>query len=327
MTSARDRNFRPLPFLSNPHVQTILGHVLAWPRDRLPTWQHTVRLPDGDALVLHETASAAARAESPIVLLVHGLGGCHQSNYMRRVLARLTAAGLRVARLDLRGAGAGVALARRRYNAACSHDVLAAVADLHARYPHAPVAVAGFSLGGNIVLKMAGELGPTPPPNLHAVAAVNPPIDLLRCSAMISRLPFYDAFYVRLLRQQSLDHARHFPDVPMPTFPQRMTLWQFDEAYTAPRGGYDSVEHYYRAAAALPHIPNIALPTFVLTAQDDPFVAAQPIADITNPAVSVHVTPQGGHLGFLGSDGRGGWRWMEARLADWLVRAVKPSGR
>src|SRR5688500_14272204 len=149
--------FRPLPLLYNPHVQTVLGNLLRWTRDRLPARTDTVPLPDGDALAVHDTCPPTWSEGDPIVVLLHGLGGCHQSSYMRRMANRLTALGLRTARVDLRGAGAGVTLARRFYNAGCSDDIRAVLQQLAGRHPEAPLFVVGFSLGGNIALKLAGE--------------------------------------------------------------------------------------------------------------------------------------------------------------------------
>jgi predicted alpha/beta-fold hydrolase len=181
----------------------------------------------------------------------------------------------------------------------------------------------GFSLGGNIVLRFAGECGSTALPNLRAVATIGPPIDLVRCSEMISRLRFYDAFYVRHLVRQVTEHHRWFPDLPVVAFPRRTTLRMFDDLYTAPRWGYADALDYYRQASALSGMGAIRVPTYILTARDDPFVAVQPFEELTpNPAVEVHISAHGGHLGFLGVDGIGGIRWAETQLVSWLTNMV-----
>ena len=318
-------NFRPLPFLSNPHVQTILGNLLSGVPRRLRSERRIVALPDGDRLALHETPSREVAA--PIVLLVHGLGGCHRSPYMQRTAARLSALGWRVLRMDLRGAGAGMRLARRFYNAGCSQDLREVITSVVARFPGTPLAVVGFSLGGNIVLKCAGEMGEQTPSELRGVAAVAPPIDLVRCSELIARYPLYDAFYVRHLTQQVAKHQRCFPDLPCVQFPRRLLLRTFDDLYTSPRWGFKDSLDYYSQASSLPWIGSIRVPTFILTSRDDPFVAVEPFEQLA-PAktLEVNIANHGGHMGFLGFDGTTGIRWSESRVIDWLVGLVRAQG-
>jgi predicted alpha/beta-fold hydrolase len=309
--------FRPFPLLGNPHVQTLLGNFLAGPRLRLASVAEFVLLPDADQIVMHVTTAPAWRPGGPIAVLVHGLGGSSESGYMRRITELLATAGVRVCRLDLRGCGAGVSLARRFYCAAGSDDIRAVLEHLHARHPGSPLLLAGFSLGGGIVLKAAGEfrIG-----GLGAVAAVAPPLDLIRCSELIRRQPLFDAFYVRNLVRQVRDHERHRPDLRRMRFPRRLTLRQFDDLYTAPRWGFAGVDDYYHKASALPWVSAIRIPTFLLTARDDPFIAVESFEELAPaPHREVHISPRGGHLGFLGPDGRGGVRWAERRVVDWLL--------
>jgi predicted alpha/beta-fold hydrolase len=315
--------FRPLPLLGNPHVQTILGNLLTGVPRTLRVAKRVVPLPDGDRVVIHETPPRAAHPREPIALFVHGLGGSHRSAYMVRMTNRLGALGWRVIRMDLRCAGAGLRLARRFYNAACSADVRSVVEHLAAAFPQAPLAVLGFSLGGNIVLKFAGELAERPLPTLAAVAAIAPPIDMIRCSELIAQYPLYDAFYVHHLTSQVTLHQQYFPDLPRVVFPRRLTLRQFDELYTAPRWGYADALDYYRRASALPWIPAIRMPTFILTARDDPFIAVEPFEALQSAAVEVHISAHGGHLGFLGADGVGGIRWAETQMVNWLTKQIE----
>ncbi len=257
-------------------------------------------------------------------MLVHGLGGCHRSAYMARMANRLGDLGWRVFRMDLRGAGAGIRLARRFYHAGCSADVRAVADSLAADFPQAPLGVIGFSLGGNIALKFAGESAACPPSTLRAVATIAPPIDLVRCSELIAHYPLYDAFYVHHLTTQVAQHQRHFPELPRIDFPRRTSLRQFDDLYTAPRWGYADALDYYRQASALPWIPAIGVPTYILTARDDPFVGVEPFDALpAHPSVEVHISAHGGHMGFLGGDGNGGIRWAETQLANWLTKQIK----
>jgi predicted alpha/beta-fold hydrolase len=180
----------------------------------------------------------------------------------------------------------------------------------------------GLSLGGNIVLKLAGEVDMYPVPALERVAAVSPPIDMVRCSALIAlpRNRLYERHYVRSLMGQFVRHQQFFRDLPPIQFPRRLTLRLFDDLCTAPRCGFAGALDYYRRASSLPFIPRIRVPAFVLTARDDPFIDVRPFETLAAPPnVEIHITRRGGHLGFLGWDGAGGIRWAERRVVDWVL--------
>src|SRR5262245_37723086 len=317
------RPFRPLPFLGNPHVQTILGHLLTGRVPRLPARQRQVVLPDGDRLVLHDRTPPGWRPGERIVVLVHGLCGSGRSGGVLRLAAALLPHGLRVVCVDLRGAGSGAGLARRTYNAGCSQDVRAALAALHRAEPASPLVLVGFSLGGNVVLKLAGEAAADPVPNLERVAAVAPPADLEGSSELLARPRnrLYELYFVRQMVGMARRQGRLFPDLPRFRFPRRLGLRGFDEIYTAPLWGYAGALDYYRRASAAPLLARIRLPAFLLTARDDPFVTPEPLAALPPaPGREVHILERGGHLGFLGWDGAGGIRWLEHRLSAWILR-------
>jgi predicted alpha/beta-fold hydrolase len=241
---------------------------------------------------------------------------------MERMTVLLLARGVRVLRVDLRGCGQGTALARRTYNGACSPDVRAVAEEIQRREPGSSLMLIGFSLGGNIVLKLAGEAAAHGLPGLERVAAVAPPIDMIR-SAELLALPhnrLYDRHFAQTLVNQIRRHERCFPDLPVAHFPRGLTLRIFDELYSAPRGGFADALDYYRRASSGPLIASIAVPTLILTARDDPFIAVEPFESLRVPAhVEIRVVSHGGHLGFLGRDGAGGIRWAERRVADWVT--------
>jgi predicted alpha/beta-fold hydrolase len=317
--------FRPWLWLRNPHLQTILG--VYWKGKAFPhaTTRRRVRLVDGDQLVLHDTVPPAWQPTDPVALLVHGLSGNHRSGAIVRTARLLLARGARVVRLDLRGTGAGFPLARRCYNAGCSADVRAALEAVHRLAPQAPLWLAGVSLGGNVALKLAGEAAGRPVPNLAKVVAVAPPVDLEACMVLLThpRNRIYDRHFVGELVTEARRRARLFPDPPLPPFPRRMTLRLFDELYTAPRAGFRDAADYYQRSSSAQFVPHIRVPTLILAARDDPFVAAGPIERLDRPAsVEVRLTEHGGHVGYLGSDGAGGFCWGERAVARWLTESV-----
>ena len=315
--------FRPFPLLSHPHLQTFLGHLLPGPTVSLPTREVVLRLPDGDCLVLHDNTSPGWRPGGRMALILHGLTGSHNSPGVERIAARLLAHGLRTVRLDQRGAGKGLPLARHCYHAGRSDDVRAALEEMHRWSPDSPITLVGVSLGGNLVLKAAGETAEHPVPYLDRVAAMNPPIDVGRCAALMARPPnrMYDQYFVNLLVKDAWQRQRYFPDLPPLGFPRRMTTRLFDDLYTAPRNGFADALDYYRRSSSLPLIGRITVPTLILTARDDPFIAVEPFEEIKTPDnVQVCILPHGGHIGFVGWDGSGGVRWAESRVVDWVVK-------
>lgn len=321
-------DFRPLPLLGNAHVQTVLAFLLTGPAFPHPTRSCAVELPDGDRLMLHDSVPPDWEPGRPIALLVHGLGGSHQSAHIVRQAVALWRHGLRVVRVDLRGAGAGIALARRTYHAGCSDDLRAAVAAVHADAPTSPIVLMGQSLGGNAVLKLAGESADDPVAGLTRVVAVGPPIDLAACCELLSRPRnlVYDQFFVRSLIGHLRRRQQVLPDLTLPRFPRWMTVRLFDELYTAPALGLDGADAYYRFASSAPLIERIPVPTLILTARDDPFIAVGPFERLSVPDhITVRIAQRGGHLGFLGHDGNGGVRWAERHVAAWAARTEAPT--
>jgi predicted alpha/beta-fold hydrolase len=315
-----ERGFRPLPLLGNPHVQTILGAFLPGRACPSPQRRLLVDLGDGDRLLLHENTPRTWQPTRPMALLVHGLTGHHASPYNRRLAALLLDRGVRVFRIDLRGNRPGLALARQPYHAGRTEDLRLALACLHDLAPTAPLLLAGVSLGGNLALKLAGELPEHPVPGLVRVAALNPPIDLEACSRLLERPGnrIYEKRFVRGLAEDAVRRRRYFPDLPEVRLPRRMTLRQFDDLYTAPRSGFAGVADYYRRASSLPLIPRIPVPALILTARDDPFIAVEPFEELrVGGHIQVHIAPHGGHVGYVGWDS-GVIHWAERTLADWL---------
>lgn len=315
-------SFRPPFWLRNPHAQTVVG--VLWKGSAFPhqAVRRRVRLSDGDQLVLHDTVPMGWQPGEPVAVLVHGLGGTHRSGGIVRLARLLLSRGVRTVRLDLRGAGAGFHLARGCYNAGCSADVRVALDAVHRAVPHSPVWLAGISLGGNIALKLAGEAAEHPVANLTRIAAIAPPVDLEACVAMISkpRNRFYEWHFVRDLVREARRRARLFPEPPLPGFPRRPSLRTFDDLYTAPRAGFRDAAEYYARSSSGQFVPLIRVPTLILAARDDPFVAYEPIERLVRPAnVIVRLTDHGGHGGFLGADGAGGLCWGERAVAAWLL--------
>jgi len=289
-----------------------------------------VTLADGDRIVLHEDAPAeeglagAAFGEGRIALLAHGLGGSHLSGYMQRTAAKLAARGVRVIRMDLRGSGRGFAHARHPVHAGRSDDVAAVLAWIGERHPGQPVTTVGYSMGANMVLRMAGKFGGHAPANLARVMAVCPPIDLAHCSDGMQRglNRHYDRRFVRGLMAHIGRRRREIPDVLdriLDPAPQR--LIDFDDQFTAPLCGFADVHDYYAQASSAPLLPRIAVPALIIAAADDPIICVRMFQKATySPTTQLVITPSGGHLGFIGVGGIDpDRRWLDWRTIEWVL--------
>lgn len=312
--------FRPAPLLANPHLQTIVGAQVRLTRPP-PSTTLLAPLDDGDRLALEVSTPEGWSPGDRTVLLIHGLCGCQESNYLVRIARKLYRLGIRAVRMNQRGCGSGRGLARRLYHSGRSEDVLAAVRALREASPVS--SVVGFSLGGNMALKLAGELGAAAREHFDQVVAICPPANLLACAYLISRPSsrVYDQFFIRLLRRMVGDRHRLFPDLGPVALPDELTLYGFDDIYTAPQSGFRNALDYYTRSSSAPLVPNVQVPCHILFAEDDPFIDAAALDGVRVPAnVKVVRTRHGGHLGFLGMPGaEGGFRWMDAQVVRWVT--------
>jgi predicted alpha/beta-fold hydrolase len=315
--------FEPHPWLRSGHAQTIAGRYWAVPRVRLEATAHQVVLADGDRLVVLESVPPGWASAHPTAVLVHGLAGCAEAPYMVRLGVRLVRQEIRVVRVNLRGAGAGFGLARGIYHAGRSEDLRAVLGWLDPRSGGAPVALVGFSLGANLVLKVAAEAAAgLAAPGLDCVLAANPPIDLAACARRMMRPEnrLYDRNFVRWLRTMVRRLHRRFPELGPVDLDGVRTLYDFDDRYTARRNDFASADDYYARCSLLTALARIATPGLIIHARDDPFIPPEPFEHVPLPAsLSLELVRHGGHLGYLSRrPWQGDRRWLDARLTAWL---------
>lgn len=319
--NGRPGSFRPPPLLKNAHVQTIAATQFRLTRPP-PSTTLFVRLDDGDQLALEVSTPKTWRPDGRTVLLIHGLCGCQDSSYLVRIAKKLFRRGLRAVRMNQRGCGTGHGLARHLYHSGRSEDVLAAVRALRTTSAAGRLSVVGFSLGGNMALKLAGELGDAAREHFDRLVAICPPANLLGCAYLISRPSsrIYDQFFVRLLRRMVAERHLLFPDLGPVELPAELTLYQFDDVYTAPQSGFKNALDYYARASSAPLVPNVHVRCHILFAEDDPFIDPAALDGVRVPAnVEITRTRYGGHLGFLGIPGMdGGFRWMDSKILEWV---------
>ena len=314
--------FVPHPVLRGGHVQTLAGRYLPGKPARLPSTYREIKLPDGDALALLDSIPEVWSPGGPAALLVHGLAASANASYVRRLGGLLFGEGVRVVRLNLRGAGLGFGLARGTYHAGRTEDLRAAVEWVAARAPGSPIGLVGYSLGANLALKLAAEAVDSPVSGLDCVLAANPPLDLAACCRNIG-LPgnrLYDRNFVRALRADVARLHGAFPDLGEVGLEGVETLRDFDDRYTAPRNGFAGADAYYSSASSRDLVGRITLPGLLVHALDDPFVPPSAFEGVDfGPGLEVEITAFGGHLGYLSrSPWRGTRRWLDVRFASWL---------
>jgi hypothetical protein len=264
---------------------------------------------------------------------LHGLEGSSEAHYVRGIADKGFRAGLNVIRLNQRNCGGTEHLSPGLYHSGLTQDPAAVLRELIEVDGLPAVAVAGYSLGGNLALKLAGDYGSSAPPALRAICAVSPTMDLERCVTALERREnrIYEWNFVRNLKARMRRKARLFPGrFPLNGLSRIQTVRQFDDAFTAPYHGFRDAHDYYFRASALRVIDRIQVPTLIVSAQDDPFVPAEPFHDraVTgNPLITVELTSEGGHCGFIseaqtyGDDGY----WAERRIVEFVIeRCAEP---
>lgn len=316
--------FEPHPWLRSGHAQTIAGRYWPLPRPWLASTAHEVSLSDGDRLLVLESIPPGWHCPRPTAMLVHGLAGCADAPYVVRLSAHLLRLGIRVIRVNLRGAGRGFGLARGIYHAGRSDDLREILVWLTSRPGRSPIAAIGFSLGANLVLKLSAEAGDDPAgaPGLDCVVAANPPLDLAACARRMSRPEnrIYDWNFVRWLQSMTQRLHRRFPELGPPGIEGVRTLYDFDDRYTARRNGFASADDYYERCSLLTRLVRIKVPGLVVHAMDDPFIPYEPLGRASwSSDLSLELVRHGGHLGYLSRrPWRGDRRWLDARLTTWL---------
>ena len=309
------------------HRQTLLGY---WFRRDL-RWEAAVEDLVVDAgedvrLLARVTWIEGRRDERPLLVIVHGLGGCDAAGYAVAIGRLALSRGWHVARMNMRGAGDAEALCPRLYNAGLDGDLVAVLAALA---PEAgPLAVAGFSLGANLSLLTVARGGPRVPSSLAAVAAVSPPLDLAACVDAMERPAnrLYQAYFLRNLKAAYRSRQQRRPDLYEAGRELRLrTIREYDDAITAPYGGYGSAEEYYRKSSAGPLLTALTRPAFILAAADDPLVPAESVSRWPLPAsgmVQREMTATGGHVGFAAPTSAPGRFWAAERVMAFVSEAV-----
>jgi predicted alpha/beta-fold hydrolase len=304
--------FRPRRYLSNGHLQTIVGNYL--PReDRLPPPEPT--LVEVSPATQNQIASQIlchchwqpieVRATRPTAIIVHGLEGSSNSQYVIGNSNKLWQAGANIVRMNMRNCGSTEQLTPTLYHSGLSADVLAVLRHFTTLYALESISLIGYSMGGNLVLKLAGDLGVQAPPQLRSVIGISPAIDLGPSADALHHplnrlyeLKFLRALLRRFRRKVSLFPRAYDANQAVGV----RSLRDFDHRITALYSGFSGADDYYHRAASARVIEHIAVPTLILHALDDPFIRLTPQtreAILSNPSITFLEPRHGGHCAFL----------------------------
>jgi uncharacterized protein len=325
--------FLPRRGLRSGHLQTIIGNFLPRPPFDIPVEEEAVEVDPADSsrVLCHcHWQQEAVRASRLTLVLLHGLEGSSESRYIRGITVRAWAAGMNVVRMNMRNCCGSDALTPTLYHSGRSADVGAVVEHYAKRFGLERVALVGYSMGGNLVLKLAGEWGKRVP--LCAVATVCAVVDLAPSADALHEPAnrAYEWHFLSGLMRRIRHKAELFPDVyKLNGLGPVRSIREFDEKIVAPYCGFRNADDYYFRAASARVLDRVAVPTLVLCAKDDPFIRLLPETRarlLANRHIDFVETDHGGHCAFLGRGKGDEIHWAESTVMRYL-RAVTADAR
>jgi hypothetical protein len=319
---ARVEAYRAPAWLPGGHAQTIYPYFL--PRPAVRTRRERLQAPDGDVWDFDWVDAEAPGDGTPLVVLFHGLEGGSGSHYARTLMAAVHALGWRGVIPHFRGCGGELNHRPRAYHSGDHEEVGAMLAAIRARVPPAtPLHAVGVSLGGSALLNWLGRAGAAAGATVACAAAVSAPLDLVAAGTAIDQGAnrIYAHHFLATLTPKARAMAARFPGTLDPARLARIrSMFDFDDAVTAPLHGFAGALDYWQRASSLPWLAAIAVPTLVLNARNDPFIpaASLPSATAVGAAVRLEQPETGGHVGFLQGPFPGELGWLARRLLEFI---------
>lgn len=327
----KSQDFIPHRVFQRGDTQTLAAYM--WPRrtqDRTRDEERLFQVEPGSQ-ILARCRWQATRVEHPTLVMWHGMEGSTASAYMVSTADKAFRAGFNVVRVNVRNCGGTEHLSPTLYHGGLTHDARRVIEEL-IETDHLPrLFIAGFSLGGNMVLKLAGEYGDDPPPEVLGICAVSASVDL-RASTLhmnLRRNWIYQQDFLRRIKNRLRRKQRLFPDLyDISGLSNIHSIEEFDDRFIAPAFGFADARDYYAKASSLPFIKRIRIPTLIIHAEDDPFIPFAPLRDPSiaeNPYVLLVAPERGGHVAFLSANTGEDRFWAENRLVEFceLIAGVE----
>jgi predicted alpha/beta-fold hydrolase len=316
--------FQPHPLLRSGHAMTIATAFLRRRFHLPPAEKRLFRVDQDSQLLAHCHWQPGKSPDTPVVVILHGLEGSSESNYVMGVADKCWAAGFHAIRLNQRNCGGSELLTPTLYNSGMSADYRTVLAELANADGFSRIFFVGYSMGGNLVTKMAGEFTDAPPPQLHGVCAVCPSMDLSACADALERWDnyLYQRRFVKGLLRRYQNKARLFPRrYTQNSFGPIRSVREFDDAITAPHFGFRDARHYYETSGAKKLLTQIRVPMLLITAKDDPFIPYESFLEAgadKNPAIRFFAPDHGGHCGFISKWPGPERYWAEQRIVEFV---------
>ena len=312
-------------WLVGGHAQTIAPAVLL-PRPIVAYRRERWNTPDGDFIDVDFATPEPARADAPILVLLHGLEGGSASHSSLHIMRKFADHGWRALVSHFRGCSGEPNRLPRAYHSGDSAEADWLLRTVAARWPHARVHAAGVSLGGNVLAKWLGERAEDAR-FVTAAAAIGSPLDLAAGGDALARGAnrIYTRMFLATMKEKALAKIEQFPGLARAdVIRAARTLREFDNEYTAPLHGYRDTDDYWRRASGKPWLRAVRVPHLVLNALNDPFVprASLPSAREVAPDVQLEQPAHGGHVGFARSAARRDGSYLPARLLSFFVDGV-----
>ena len=317
-------NFRPAVFASNRHIQTLLPTLLRSNSSALYEYQEVI-LPDGDFLDLAWNQIPTKTDTRPIVVIFHGLEGSIDSHYVKGLRQCLDKRDWHVVLMHFRNCSGRLNRAARTYHSGETSDARFLLRYLQQSFPQAPLLAVGYSMGGNVLLKLLGEMQAEAP--LRAAVAVSVPLPLNHCADQM-RTGFSRVYQYHLLRKMKQKLVAKFQqhDYQKLIGLNRKDVrgikdfWEFDDAFTAPINGFKNAQDYYMKSSARQYLAGIQTPTLIIHSIDDPFMtpAVIPHENELSDSVRLELSEQGGHVGFISGRLWNPRFWLEERIPQYF---------
>ncbi len=328
-TAFASKPFIPHTVFKSGNAQTLAAY--AWPRryrlQRSPRDEERLFDTEPGVKVLAHCRWQNDRHKHATVVIWHGFEGSAHSIYMVATADKAFRAGFNVVRVNFRNCGGTENLTPTLYHGGLSDDLRFVINDLITNDGLKRIFVLGFSLGGNMVLKLAGEYGEEVPPEVVAIGVVSPSVDLRASAELIMnrRNWVYHQQFLRSLKSRMRLKHKLFPDrYDVSRLPAIQNLIEFDEEFTSVAGGFLNVQDYYHRASSIRVVANIRVPTLIIHAEDDPFIPIEPLRNAVfseNPYIMMVTTERGGHVAFVSSRTDEDRFWAENRVIEFFQLA------
>ena len=318
------KKFKAAFGLKNRHAQTLYSSLFR-KLSPLEIEVENFSLSDGDFLECHWHNRPKIDSTTPIIVLFHGLAGSYKSPYIQGLMNEAKCNGFATVLMHFRGCSGKENRLPRSYHSGDSGDALSWISELSKRYPNAKLFAAGYSLGGNMLLKLLGEVGDKSP--LSAAVSVSAPLQLDICANAMNR-GFSKFYQHHLLKDLNYSLEKKFDKHDMQKFigiekkdvKNLTTFWQFDGAYTAPVHGFKSAQDYYTKCSSKQFLKGVRTPTLIIHSKDDPFMTQEilPSTDELSKTITLELSANGGHVGFISGSIFKPEYWLEKRVVKFF---------